>query len=147
MRLNKKKTVVLLGALFLSFASLPSMAGGSTTRTKTVVGSSYFTNDEWEYTIEYKMGTTIVGKLVYGYDTNAIDEDYAWTQSYEAYSTAMVKRNYYDQDYSTATEKGKNEYSKIEVRHITYSVSYRVMFSATYSEMGQNEAVKSNEKK
>lgn len=99
-----------------------------------VSGASKFTS-EWEMTRTYKIGSTTIGYMIYGYDTDWINEDYVWTKATECYSKAMVYRNGYDSnwDYCEGSEKGKNSYSKIEVTHRTYYVYYKMYLSASYS--------------
>lgn len=117
--------------LMATVTAIPASAANYTNST-TVSSSSRF-KSEWEKTRTYKVGSTVIAYMVYGYDTDYINEDYVWTKATGCYSTAMVKRNYYDTGYQAGTQKGKNVYSKIEVKHVTYNVSYKIKLSTTYS--------------
>lgn len=129
----KLLSMMLVIALMISIAVVPASAAGYTDSTS-VSGSSGFTS-EWEKTRTYKSGSTIIGYMIYGYDTDWIYEDYVWTKATECYSTAMVYRDGYDTgwDYCTGPEADKNTYSKIEVTHRTYYVYYKMELSASYS--------------
>ena len=101
-----------------------------------VRGSSNFTS-EWEKTTTYKVnnGTVTVGTMIYGYDKDYINEDYVWTKDTECYSRAKLYRDGHDKNsiYCAGSQKGKNTYSKIEVTHQTYYVSYKIELSSSYS--------------
>lgn len=97
------------------------------------VGTASRFSSEWEHTRTYKVGSTIIAYMIYGFDTDWVKEDYVWTKSKECYSTAKVRRKGYELKYCEGPEKGRNEYSKIEVAHKTYYVFYRIELSATYS--------------
>lgn len=126
-RLSMALAVVMAG----SIAAFPASAAGYTNYTS-IRNSSGF-GSAWEKTRTYKKGSTTIGYMVYGYNTDWIKEDYVWTKATECYSTAMVYRDGYDTKYCEGPEKGKNIYSKIEVTHRTYYVNYKVEFSASYS--------------
>ena len=117
--------------LLLSF-SLPVQASGYYDYTN--VKGQYRFKTEWEYTVTYKVDSTTIAYMTYGYDVDWIDEDYVWTKSLECYSSAWVYRDGYDTGYRYigGTEKGKGVYSKIEVTHKTYNVYYKIKLSATY---------------
>jgi|GEM_PF-2284716 len=117
--------------LLLSF-SLPVQASGYYDYVN--VKGQYRFKTEWEYTVTYKVDSTTIAYMTYGYDVDWIDEDYVWTKSLECYSSAWVYRDGYDTGYQYigSEEKEKNVYSKIEVTHKTYNVYYKIKLSATY---------------
>ena len=130
-RTTRFLSMVTALALVFAVTAIPADAADYTNYAY-VKGSSKFSS-EWEKTRTYKVGSTTVAYMIYGYDTDWINEDYVWTKSTESYSTAMVKRDGYDTSYCKGSQKGKNVYSKIEVTHKTYYVYYKVKLSATYS--------------
>lgn len=93
----------------------------------------------------YKVGSTVVAYMIFGYDKDWIFEDYVWTKATQCYSTAMVYRNGYDTgwNYCTGSEAGKNSYSTIEVTHQTYLVYYKMQLSASYSNVTYTTAASS----
>lgn len=134
--MNKFRKFALIVAVVLATsagAALDAYAAGYTNRVS--VRSSKLFHSEWERTRTYRVGSTTIASMVYGYDTDFIDEDYAWTKSKECYSTAMVKRDGYDTSYLYGSQKGKNIYSKVEVTHETYYVSYGINLTATYRDV------------
>ena len=75
--------------------------------------------------------------MIYGFDKDYINEDYVWTKATESYSRAMLHREGHDKAsiYCAGSKKGKGDYSKIEVTHKTYYVSYKIELSASYSDV------------
>lgn len=127
----KLLSMVLVIVLTVSILIVPASAAGYS-RMESIGGSSNFSS-EWEKTNTYKIGNTVIGHMIYGFDKDWIHEDYVWTKATECYSTAKVYRSYFDTYYNSGKEVGRNAYSKIEVTHKTYSVSYRIDFSASYT--------------
>lgn len=115
-------------------AMTPVAAQASTIKAKTVSTSSSFTS-EWEKTTTYKVENIEVGIMIWGYDTTLINEDYTWTKGYEGATQAGVIRQNYDTAYNLASTAKVNKYSKIEVKHQTYTVQYRIKFTATYTDI------------
>lgn len=140
---TKFLAIFLLIALMTSLIVMPASAATSGyTNTVSVRSSSSFTS-EWEKTRTYKVGSTEIGHMIYGYDTDWINEDYVWTKATECYSTAKVYRDGYDTSYCTGSQKAKGTYSKIEVTHKTYYVKYQIELSATYSNVTYTTATSS----
>ena len=100
--------------------------------TTSVNKSSAFKTD-WEKTTTYKIDEKTIGLMVYGFDTAYVDEDYTWTMAKECYSIAKIKRNTIDSKAKNGPEKGKNIYSKVEVKHLNNSIVYGIKFSVDYS--------------
>ncbi len=127
----KLLSMVLVIVLTVSILIVPASAAGYT-GTAGESGASRFTS-EWEKTRTYKVGGTVIGYMIYGFDKDWIHEDYVWTKATQCYSTALVFRNSFDTSYCSGPEKDRNVYSKIEVTHKTYSVAYRIDFSSSYT--------------
>ena len=121
-----------------SIVVMPASAAGYTD--KASVRNSGGFSSEWEKTKTYKVGSTTIAYMIYGYDKDWINEDYVWTKATECYSTAKVFRDGHDTSYCSGPQKGKNTYSKIEVKHQTYYVDYRIDLSATYSNVKSTTA-------
>lgn len=134
MKLKKLVATMCTGLMLGSFLFGGATVDAATTHTKTKSGSSNFTK-EWENLTTYKVGNTVVGHMVWGYNTYMINEDYVWTKATECYSTPSIYREGYDTAWKVGSEKGKNVYSKYEITHKTYNVKYRIKFSSTYSNM------------
>lgn len=130
---TKFLSMILIAVMIFSIIAFPSNASGYTNNTSERDPKKF--TAEWEKTRTYKVGSNVIGYMTYGYDLAGADEDYVWTKSTECYSTSMVYRDGYDTDlsYICGPEKGKDKYSKIEVRHKTYYVYYKVMFSVAYT--------------
>lgn len=128
----KLLSMVLVIVLTISILIVPASAV-SYTQIETVKDANMFSS-EWEKTNTYRVGNTVIGHMIYGFDKDWIHEDYVWTKATQCYSTALVYRNYFDSSsYCSGKEAEKNVYSKIEVTHKTYYVFYRIDFSASYS--------------
>lgn len=134
----KLLSMILVIVLMASIVVMPASAAGYTD-TASVRNSGGFSS-EWEKTKTYKVGSTVIAYMTYGYDKDWINEDYVWTKSTECYSTAKVFRDGYDTSYCSGSQKGKNTYSKIEVTHRTYYVDYKIDLSATYSNVTSTTA-------
>lgn len=119
--------------MLLSAAVVPVSAAGYSD-TASVRKSDGFST-AWEKTKTYMVGSDIIGYMIYGYNTDWINEDYVWTMGKECCSTASVFRDGYDSTDCSGFEAAKDSYSKIEVTHKTYYVYYKVKFSASYSKV------------
>ena len=101
-------------------------------------GASFFKEDvEWEKTRTYYKGSTKIGTMIYGFDTDWTDEDYCWTMATECYSTSRVFRDGYDVAWQEDDpDVEKNKWSETEITHRTYYVKYLMNFSASYTGSG-----------
>lgn len=135
---------LLVASLMMAALSVSASAAYIDTDTYSGHGFSHF-NNPWEKTRTYKIGNTTIGKMIYGYDTDWIKEDYVWTIVTECYTRSYVFRDGYDSSYVSDDSNyvGKNEYSKTERAHKTYYVNYRIKFSATYSNVTFTQALSS----
>ena len=115
----------------------------ATLKSTTIESTTKFNND-WEETIEYYSNGTGIGKMVYGYDTYWVKEDYTWTMAYQCYSTAKVKRQYVDTSAHNGAQAAKSQYSTIEVEHQSYRVTYGISFNVDYTNVTQSTPVSSN---
>ena len=95
-------------------------------------GSSKFTS-EWEKTTTYKIDGQKIGIMIWGYDEDYVNEDYVWSIGYECNSKPALFRDGHDTAYVNGTSGQPHLYGKIEVKHQTYYVKYRVTFAATYN--------------
>lgn len=126
--------LLLVATLLISALSISASAAYYDTDTTSGNGPSCF-KKAWEKTRTYKTGNTTIGQMVYGYNTDYVDEDYVWTKANECYSRSYLFRDGYDTKYASADrdDVGKGKYSKTAWRHRTYYVNYRIRLSATYS--------------
>lgn len=87
---------------------------------------------EWEHTRHYISGGEYIGRLVYGYDTDYVDEDYAWAYGATCYSQAIVESGGQGH-YADSAEA--NHYSKVQVTHEEDNddVYYYFKLSVNYS--------------
>lgn len=134
-------SIIVAAVLMFVVTVTPAFAAGFSS--ETYVGSPSRFSSEWEKTLTYMVGSTTIAYMIYGFDTDWVKEDYVWTKAKECYSTAKVKRKGHETEYCVGPEKGKNEYSQIEVKHETYFVYYRIELSATYSGVGHTMATSS----
>ena len=139
-----KKIVIALCVCMLVCGVIDTTSfQAATLKSYTVDSSSKFNND-WEEKIVYYSNGSAIGRMVYGYDTFMVKEDYTWTMAYQCYSTAKVKRQYVDTSAHNGTQTGKNQYSTIEVVHQSYCVTYGISFSVDYNNVTQDAPVTSN---
>lgn len=126
--------LLLVATLLISALSISASAAYYDADTTSGQGSYRF-NNAWEKTRTYKTGNTTIGQMIYGYDTDWINEDYVWTKANECYSRSYLFRDGYDTGYGSddSSDVGKGKYSKTEWKHRTYYVNYRIKLSATYS--------------
>jgi hypothetical protein len=125
--------------MMMAITVTPMSAYAAYTDTTSVSGSSKF-NNEWEKTTTYTVDDTVIGYRTYGYDMAAINEDYCWTKGTECNTTASLKRNSYDTSYQSGSSKSAGSYSKIEVQHQTYDVTYKIKFASSYSDVESSTA-------
>lgn len=132
--------LLLVVVLLVSALSISASAAYYNTDTNNGHGSSKF-DKAWEKTRIYRVNSSVIGKMIYGYDTDWIKEDYVWTIATECYSRSYLFRDGYDTSYvsDSRSDVGRNEYSKTERVHKTYYVNYRIKFSATYSNVTISE--------
>jgi hypothetical protein len=108
----QKSTICLLALVMVATIALPlSASAGDLTRTY----DGQFTT-EWEYTV-----TSGNASLTYGYNTTAINEDYAWANNSNASHFASLTNGTGVHNGGT---KNAGTVSKIEVRHNGSSVEY-----------------------
>lgn len=88
--------------------------------------------DEWEHTRHYISGGKYIGRLVYGYDTDYVDEDYAWAYGADCQAQAAIKRDGEDSNFVSAEVASANHYSKLQVTHEVNDVYYRITFEIDY---------------
>lgn len=130
-----RKMVAVMCVVIVSLTSVGIVeTHAKTTLIQEEIGSSRFKDDWKKVSYLYLNNGTIVAKLIYGFDTVWIDEDYTRGISYEAYATSSIKRNGYDDDYVIDDgRKGIGTYSETEIAHKKDSVYYRLVQTATYT--------------
>ncbi len=97
-------------------------------------GSSTFKKAWEKVTYMYLSNGTLIGKLVWGFDTVWIDEDYAKGKSCEAYATTSIKRVGYDSSFVKGDgRKGVGIYSETRKWHLKNNVEYCLELSPSYS--------------
>lgn len=135
--------VVCLGAMFV-----PSCLAAETTFSRHVdINSSSIDDDrfayEWEHTRYFLVDGKVKAKLVYGFNTFLVHEDYAWTMGEEYETKGGIKRaddgsgKAYDTSITWSDYKNKNVYSKREMRHTRNNVYYYCKINFDYSGKGK----------
>lgn len=134
MKKSRIASLLLTTAVIASTLALPAKASYYPTAVEKR-GISYFKDDvEWEKTRKYYKGSTLIGTMIYGFDTDWTDEDYCWTKATECYSTSRILRDGYDVAWQEdEPDVGKNSWSETEIKHRTYYVKYQMKFSASYT--------------
>ena len=89
-----------------------------------------FQDEEWEHTRHYISDGEYIGRLVYGYDTDYVDEDYAWAYGASCNSQAIIEAG--SEEYY-ADPAVQNYYSKVQVTHDENDVYYYFRLSVNYS--------------
>lgn len=100
----------------------------------------------WEKTATYTgtyEGEKITAYMVYGFDTFATDEDFVWTKGSYHSTVSGVERVFYDEECIHGPVMLKKDYSKIEVKHKTYSVRYSIEFNVTLLNLTSKTATSS----
>lgn len=94
---------------------------------------------KWEKTTHFYISVsgyelTEIGTMVWGYNTFLFNEDYCNTVGWEHNkSTAKLKRVGYDNDFVSGGTAVTTATSRIEIRHKTSSVIYRITLSGNYN--------------
>lgn len=130
---NLKKLMACITIVGVLAAAGVANVTASTTKTKTMSGSNEFLK-ECEYTRIYYLNDHEVGRMVYGYDTFLINEDYTWTKGKECDTKAKVQRIGLDSKYIAGSQAGIGSYSKIEVTHKKNAIKYALWLSASYGD-------------
>ncbi len=119
----------MLVVIIVSMCALPVTAATEITKSETK--PSVFSKKWEKSTFAYENGIYI-GKLIWGYDTFLVNEDFAWTISSTTMTTASIKRDGIDTGYVSAARADVEKYSKKEVKHKCYLVYYKLTFPITY---------------
>jgi len=107
---------------------------GYTTRT---VSNYYKFNVEWELTREYYYKGECVVTMVYGYDTDFVDEDYTWVISTKSRYQAALSN---DNGNKTGSVKSVGDpWSKVEVTHKGKYITYSFWLNNSYSSLKATE--------
>lgn len=85
---------------------------------------SVFDEGKWEKSESAYVGSTYVGKMVYGYDTFLFNEDYANTLGSGKRSMAALWRSGYDENPTKADIENSGVWSECSLRHKVYYVYY-----------------------
>ena len=141
-----KKIICVLLVLFTLF-NLSAMTCSCVSEYRRHVDDpDRFKENEWEYTRTYFYNGTTIGRLVYGFDTTFIDEDYAWTMGTSSATTAALWRYGYDEGYSYSEVASSGTFAKEELKHEVYNVYYKIIFSNTYNDNNVSAQTTTEEK-
>ncbi|UKS25912.1 hypothetical protein LOZ80_30860 [Paenibacillus sp. HWE-109] len=116
-----KATALITSALVLGTA-LASVSASAATLSDSKNGASYFTS---AWALEKQVPGTTPGKMYYGFNKFAIDEDFTHTIHDANGHTAIVTRGASNSS-SAAGNAGK--WAKIEVTHNNVSVQYSMIY-------------------
>ncbi len=147
MKKLKKILAIMLTALCVCMLLVPSCSAATTSFSRHVnINSDSIDDDrftyEWEHTRRFYANGTYRAKLVYGYDTDWVNEDYAWSEGEYRQTKAGLKRandgsgNSYDTSYTWSDYAAKGEYSKCELTHTRDNVYYKCTINYDYSSIG-----------
>ena len=132
------KKLVLMAAVGTMLSFLPN-GNAAAAHEYSITNPNGFNNGEWEYTVYYQYeayGNTCNGiKFVFGFDTFAINEDYAWSYSHKKDHKAGIS----NANTSAWTRKrSTGQWAKEEVTHSGNSVTYLLWVDDTtvYSRTG-----------
>lgn len=137
------KKIAATGAAIMMAMSISTMGASATDKHKT--RSNCF-NKDWEYSVTYKVGKKEVGMMVYGFETDWINEDYSWTKGYECDTKAGVQRSIDGKKINWSGYASCDKWSKEEVTHKGYKTVYYIRLRPTYSNLIVTSPLKSSYK-
>lgn len=130
---NVKKVTAMLLSIVMLVCCL-SMSASASEHMRTVnEGASRF-ESEWEHTRIYIHVNTedYIGSLVYGYDTNLRNQDYAWSEGNECKTRAGIRRVGVDDDIVYGSWANIDTYGTYVVNHSSSYVIYSIEFENDY---------------
>lgn len=142
--MKKMKVFFMAVVLSVSMIGNVNITFASTNHEKTATGFS----GEWENTVFYRAYSPLTmknyntAKMVYGYDTDFINEDYCWTYGYDQCTQASITNGNGTHAKSSANV---GRWSKLEVRHksadegVTYRIWLENGYSSKYMVYGTDE--------
>lgn len=147
MKKLKKILAVMLTALCVCMLFVPSCSAATTSFSRQVdINSNSIDDDrftyEWEHTRYFYVDGVIKARLVYGYDTDWINEDYAWSKGENKQTKAGLKRandnsgNSYDTEFTWSDYAAKGTYSKCDLTHTRDNVYYKCTINYDYEGVG-----------
>lgn len=133
--MRKKRIVTMFTAAAVTAALLGTTASASTVAYNARANADLFKSD-WERTAIYTLASNGVeiGQLVFGFDTDYFDEDYAWSYGTQCDTRAGVRRMNYDEGYNRSSWKTCGNWSKVEVLHKVTHVRYNIEWRADYGD-------------
>lgn len=133
--MSKKRIVTMFTAAAVTAALLGTTASASTVSYVARSDANLF-KSPWERTATYTLSSNGVeiGRLVFGFDMDYFDEDYAWSYGTQCDTRAGVRRMYYDEGYNKSSWKTYDNWSKVEVLHKVTYVRYNIEWRADYGE-------------
>ena len=118
--MKKSRIVVIMSLVMLVVLALPCIASAETTAQSYTDGSHTFSKKWGESKTKYFRDAKCV--LTYGFDTTAINEDYAFAFTVGSIHRSKIKNG---NGWHTGPWKVANEWSDKEVRHKGSSITYR----------------------
>ncbi len=128
-----KKFFSLVLIVVVCFSVLTTVASAAYSHTRHVNDADRFEDNEWEHTRHYVSDGEYIGRLVYGYDTDYLNEDYAWAYGADCVATAGIMRVGVDTSYISGVPAAKNNYSKLQIDNKSTDVYYKITLSTTYT--------------
>lgn len=131
---NKIICAVLISGMLCVFNSTCATAANAKITTLKPAGVSF--SSEWEKTSTvYGYGNLEIGKLCIGYDTDYINEDYVWTDSYVYNHYSYINNAIAERTSSMATT---SNWAKVEVTHYSDFPTYGIIFKDALSNDANN---------
>ena len=133
--MRKKRIVTMFTAAAVTAALLGTTASATTVSYVARADANLF-KSAWERTAIYTLSDSgaEIGLLVFGLDTDFLDEDYAWSYGSQCDTRAGVRRMNYDEGYNRSSWKTRGNWSKVEVWHRVSYVRYNIEWQADYGE-------------
>ena len=137
--MRKKRIVTMFTAAAVTAALLGTTASASTVSYVARSDDNLF-KSAWERTAIYTLSDrgVEIGRLVFGFDTDYFDEDYAWSYGTQCDTRAGVRRMNYDEGYNKSSWKTYDNWSKVEVLHIVTHVRYNIEWRADYGDFDRD---------
>lgn len=137
--MRKKRIVTMFTAAAVTAALLGTTASATTVSYVARSDDNLF-KSTWERTAIYTLSDSGVeiGRLVFGFDTDYFDEDYAWSYGTQCDTRAGVRRMNYDEGYNKSSWKTYDNWSKVEVLHIVTHVRYNIEWRADYGDFDRD---------
>lgn len=122
----RKITISIVTSATLALSIVSINANAATNYGYNTNGNVF--NNEWEMSVTiYNSLKEKIGVLCFGYDTDWINEDYAWAKGADKCKAGVYRHNY-DNSTNWGWAKSGWSWSKEEVTHKKNNVSYYIEF-------------------